>query len=150
MTTTTTPQLAVTRIFDAPRALVYQAFTDRPPGGVVGPDRRRNPSRRLLGGAGHWKSFRSHVIDAVAGGSGAAALCSGVPDVLLDEVVVDCDGGSGSFACGGDDLGARVAGVAGHPDAGDTGSAGGVDPDEPSFVDLAAQRVDQVVVVRVE
>jgi uncharacterized protein YndB with AHSA1/START domain len=28
MTTTTTPQLAVTRIFDAPRSLVYQAFTD--------------------------------------------------------------------------------------------------------------------------
>ena len=28
MTTTTTPQLAVTRIFNAPRALVYQAFTD--------------------------------------------------------------------------------------------------------------------------
>jgi uncharacterized protein YndB with AHSA1/START domain len=28
MTTTTTPQLTLTRIFDAPRALVYQAFTD--------------------------------------------------------------------------------------------------------------------------
>jgi uncharacterized protein YndB with AHSA1/START domain len=28
MTTTTTPQLSVTRIFNAPRALVYQAFTD--------------------------------------------------------------------------------------------------------------------------
>ena len=28
MTTTTAPQLALTRIFDAPRALVYQAFTD--------------------------------------------------------------------------------------------------------------------------
>jgi uncharacterized protein YndB with AHSA1/START domain len=28
MTTTTTPQLAMTRVFDAPRALVYQAFTD--------------------------------------------------------------------------------------------------------------------------
>jgi uncharacterized protein YndB with AHSA1/START domain len=28
MTTTTTPQLALTRHFDAPRALVYQAFTD--------------------------------------------------------------------------------------------------------------------------
>ena len=28
MTTTATPQLAVTRIFDAPPALVYQAFTD--------------------------------------------------------------------------------------------------------------------------
>ena len=28
MTTTTTTQLAVTRIFDAPRALLYQAFTD--------------------------------------------------------------------------------------------------------------------------
>jgi uncharacterized protein YndB with AHSA1/START domain len=28
MTTTTTPQLALTRIFNAPRALVYQAFTD--------------------------------------------------------------------------------------------------------------------------
>jgi uncharacterized protein YndB with AHSA1/START domain len=28
MTTTTTPQLALTRIFEAPRALVYQAFTD--------------------------------------------------------------------------------------------------------------------------
>jgi uncharacterized protein YndB with AHSA1/START domain len=28
MTTTTTPQLALTRIFDAPRPLVYQAFTD--------------------------------------------------------------------------------------------------------------------------
>jgi uncharacterized protein YndB with AHSA1/START domain len=28
MTATTTPQLALTRIFDAPRALVYQAFTD--------------------------------------------------------------------------------------------------------------------------
>jgi uncharacterized protein YndB with AHSA1/START domain len=28
MTVTTTPQLALTRIFDAPRALVYQAFTD--------------------------------------------------------------------------------------------------------------------------
>jgi uncharacterized protein YndB with AHSA1/START domain len=27
-TTTTTPQLALTRIFEAPRALVYQAFTD--------------------------------------------------------------------------------------------------------------------------
>ena len=29
MTTTTTPQLALTRVFDAPRALVYRAFTDR-------------------------------------------------------------------------------------------------------------------------
>ncbi|HEY7737825.1 MAG TPA: SRPBCC domain-containing protein [Candidatus Limnocylindria bacterium] len=28
MTTTTTPQLAVTRVFDAPRTLVYQAFTE--------------------------------------------------------------------------------------------------------------------------
>jgi uncharacterized protein YndB with AHSA1/START domain len=28
MTTTTAPQLALTRIFDAPRALVYQAFTN--------------------------------------------------------------------------------------------------------------------------
>ena len=28
MTTTTTPQLAITRIFDAPRAIVYHAFTD--------------------------------------------------------------------------------------------------------------------------
>ena len=28
MTTTTTPQLALTRIVNAPRALVYQAFTD--------------------------------------------------------------------------------------------------------------------------
>jgi uncharacterized protein YndB with AHSA1/START domain len=28
MTTATTPQLALTRNFDAPRALVYQAFTD--------------------------------------------------------------------------------------------------------------------------
>lgn len=28
MTTTTTPQLAITRTFDAPRALLYQEFTD--------------------------------------------------------------------------------------------------------------------------
>jgi uncharacterized protein YndB with AHSA1/START domain len=28
MTTTTTPRLALTRIFNAPRAVVYQAFTD--------------------------------------------------------------------------------------------------------------------------
>ena len=28
MTTRTTPQLALTRVFDAPRALVYRAFTD--------------------------------------------------------------------------------------------------------------------------
>jgi uncharacterized protein YndB with AHSA1/START domain len=28
MTMTATPQLAMTRVFDAPRALVYQAFTD--------------------------------------------------------------------------------------------------------------------------
>ena len=28
MTATTTPQLALTRNFNAPRALVYQAFTD--------------------------------------------------------------------------------------------------------------------------
>jgi uncharacterized protein YndB with AHSA1/START domain len=28
MTTSTTPDLTVTRVFDAPRALVYQAFTD--------------------------------------------------------------------------------------------------------------------------
>jgi uncharacterized protein YndB with AHSA1/START domain len=28
MTTTTAPQLAITRIFEAPRALLYQAFTD--------------------------------------------------------------------------------------------------------------------------
>jgi len=28
MTTTTTPQLALTRIFDAPRTLLYQEFTD--------------------------------------------------------------------------------------------------------------------------
>ncbi len=28
MTTATTPQLTLTRIFDAPRAVVYQAFTD--------------------------------------------------------------------------------------------------------------------------
>jgi uncharacterized protein YndB with AHSA1/START domain len=31
MTAATTPQLAVTRIFNAPRALVYQAFTDPDP-----------------------------------------------------------------------------------------------------------------------
>jgi uncharacterized protein YndB with AHSA1/START domain len=29
MPATTTPRLALTRIFNAPRALVYQAFTDQ-------------------------------------------------------------------------------------------------------------------------
>lgn len=28
MSTTTAPQLALTRVFNAPRALVYRAFTD--------------------------------------------------------------------------------------------------------------------------
>ena len=41
MTTSTTPQLALTRIFNAPRALVYQAFTDPDHfADVVGPDRQ--------------------------------------------------------------------------------------------------------------
>jgi uncharacterized protein YndB with AHSA1/START domain len=53
MTTTTTPQLALTRIFDAPRALLYQAFTDpdhlaavrsAPRSGLI--ERRQNPARR--------------------------------------------------------------------------------------------------------
>ncbi len=61
----------------------------------------------------------------------------GVADVFLDEVGVDCDGGSGSFACGGDHLSAGVAGVAADPDAGHAGLAGGVDPGEAFLVDGA-------------
>jgi hypothetical protein len=44
---TETPQLVISRVFDAPRELVYRAFTDPdPPGGVVGPDRQLTAARR--------------------------------------------------------------------------------------------------------
>ena len=44
---TDTPQLVISRVFDAPRELVYRAFTDPGPrGGVVGPDRRLTAARR--------------------------------------------------------------------------------------------------------
>jgi uncharacterized protein YndB with AHSA1/START domain len=46
MTTTTAPQLALTRTFIAPRALVYQAFTDPDQiCGVVGANWERTPTR---------------------------------------------------------------------------------------------------------
>ena len=63
----------------------------------------------------------------------------GGADVFLDEVRVDRDRGSGSFAGGGDHLGAGVRGVAGDPHARHARSAGGVDADEACVVHLAAQ-----------
>ena len=48
-------------------------------------------------------------------------------NVLLDEVGVDGDRGSGSFACGSDHLCPWVAGVPGHPGTGDARLASGID-----------------------
>ena len=69
--------------------------------------------------------------------------------VLVDEVVVDGDGGGGAFAGGGDDLGAGVDGVAGGPDAGDAGASGVVDRTQP-FSPVAQPRCVEQVVVRDE
>ena len=60
-------------------------------------------------------------------------------EVLVDEVVVDGDGGCRALAGGGDDLGAWVDGVAGGPDAGDAGAPGGVDGDPAVVVGGAAE-----------
>src|SRR5690242_20439264 len=57
------------------------------------------------------------VSDHGAGGEGV----HGGADVLIDEVAVDSDGGRGTLAGGGDDLGARNGDIAGDPDAADAG-----------------------------
>ena len=55
-----------------------------------------------------------------------------VADVFLDQVGVHSDGGRGAGARGGDDLGAWVDDVAGRPDAGNAGAAGGSTVTQPS------------------
>src|SRR4029079_10804018 len=67
-------------------------------------------------------------------------------DVVLDEVGVDVDGGGRTLAGGGDDLGARVGDVAGHPDAGASGAPGGVFDDPAALVARAAEAHEQLVV----
>jgi hypothetical protein len=73
-----------------------------------------------------------------------------VADVLGDKVCVEGNGGCGSFACGGDHLGARVGDVAGRPDARHARPAADVDADEPVLVELTAEPTDETVVVWVE
>jgi glycosyltransferase involved in cell wall biosynthesis len=67
-------------------------------------------------------------------------------DVLLDEVGVDVDGSSGSFAGSGDDLSAWVGDVAGDPDAGDARESVRRGDCPPIVVDVAAQADEQAVV----
>ena len=75
---------------------------------------------------------------------------TGDANVFRDEVSVDCDRGRRSFAGRGDHLRAWIAGVAGDPHAGDGCLAGCVDGGEARLVELAAERREQAVPVRVE
>lgn len=63
----------------------------------------------------------------------------------MHEVGVDCDGGGGSLAGGGDDLGSGVDGVAGSPDTRDAGAAGAVDDGEAGVVEVATEAGEKVI-----
>jgi hypothetical protein len=67
-----------------------------------------------------------------------------VLDVLADQVGVEGDRRGGSLAGGGDDLGARVGGVAGHPHAGDAGAPHRVVDHPAVLVHRAAQPGEEV------
>ena len=69
-------------------------------------------------------------------------------DVLLNEVSVDRDRRRRSGACGGDHLSARIDHIAGGPDTGGAGPAGGIDRDEAGLVDLTAKAGEQTIGVR--
>ena len=77
-------------------------------------------------------------------------LADGGVDVVGDELGVDRDRDRGSFAGGGDHLRARVGCVAGRPDAGHARAAVGVDPDESSREQLAAEGCREPVRVRAQ
>ena len=68
--------------------------------------------------------------------------------VFLDQVSVDRDRRCGSGAGRGNHLGPRIDHVAGGPATGGAGPAGGIDSDEASRVDLAAQAGQQAAGVR--
>lgn len=68
--------------------------------------------------------------------------------VLLHQVSVDGDRRRGPGAGRGDHLGARVDHVAGGPHTEGAGSAGGIDSDEASLIDLAAQTGQQTIGMR--
>src|SRR3954471_23329105 len=63
------------------------------------------------------RSGRAHTARMTRFGPSARGLTvgDGRPDVLLDEIRVECDRCCGAFACGGDDLRARVGDVPGDP-----------------------------------
>ena len=81
---------------------------------------------------GRWGQVREGTEGCAAGGAGVAQRAGRAEGWRrrsrrpLDEVVVDGDGGGGSLAGGGDDLGAGVDGVPGGPDTRDAGAAGRV------------------------
>jgi hypothetical protein len=69
-----------------------------------------------------------------------------IKKVFLDEVLVDGDGRGGPLSGGGDELRARVDGVAGGPQTGDGGGTCGGDGDPAVGVGGAAQLGQQSVV----
>ena len=75
----------------------------------------------------------------VTAGQAAWPGCSTARSTSSYEVGVDGDRRRGSGAGRGDDLGARIGHVAGGPDTGGAGPAGGVDSDEAGLVELATQ-----------
>jgi transcriptional regulator with XRE-family HTH domain len=70
----------------------------------------------------------------------------GVRYVLVDEISVDGNGRGGPLASSGDDLGARIGHVAGHPDARDAGGTVGAGHHPAPVIEIAAQTGQQIVV----
>ena len=77
-------------------------------------------------------------------------MTDGAVDVVGDEFRVDRDGDRGALARRSDDLGARVGGVAGRPDARHARAAVRVDPNEAVRPHLAAEGGGEPVGVRAQ
>src|SRR3954451_7152374 len=85
-------------------------------------------------------------VESRSDGEPGPEVADGAQHVVLDEFVVDRDGGCGALAGGGDDLGARVGRVPGDPDTRHTRAPSGVGDDPATLVGGAAQRQQQVAV----
>jgi hypothetical protein len=81
----------------------------------------------------------------MTGDDTATAWADRGADVVGDELGVVGDGDRGSFACGADDLRARVGGVADRPHAGHAGAPVGVDLDQPSRKELALETCGEAI-----
>ena len=91
MTTTTTPQLAITRVFNAPRAAVYQAFTDPDHfatwWGPIGNSVPRDEIEFDVRPGGHWRWSENFPAEPGTGIKGRLELTDVVDGELLDGVM---------------------------------------------------------------